>query len=127
MGEPDRESIRQGLDRTSSPSQRVAALMETGFSRGFLGELCGVSEEAVTGWARGRYKPREEAQGKIDALRAAMAKLVLQKGLEPEQATSWMRSMPDDPPYVRPVDRIGTPKKAAELMAMIDGTSFRVQ
>lgn len=127
MGEPDRESIRQGLDRTSSSSQRVAALIEAGFNRVFLGELCGVSEAAVTGWVKGRHKPRQEAQGKIDALRAAMAKLVLQNDLEPDQATSWMQSMPGDPPYVRPVDMIGTPKKAAELMTMIDDTSFRVQ
>jgi hypothetical protein len=102
----DRKIVEQGLQSTASVGDRLRAFKEVGIPTSTLISAVGVSESTLRNWAEAATESRPKAFDKLDILRVAVGKLVIEKGIEPEQTVTWLISRESMPPYDRPVDMI---------------------
>jgi hypothetical protein len=117
----DKELVVNGLRPAATVKERVAALKESGIRIVTIGEILDVSPEAIRQWRTGNSAPRPEVFKRLDTLRAAMGQLLV-RGLEPEQAANWLQSVPDQPPYVRPIELVA--EQPETVFARIEQETF---
>jgi transcriptional regulator with XRE-family HTH domain len=90
----EKEDILKRLDVTSDNPERLEAIRESGMSVQETAKAIGVTLQTLRAWATNANAPRPSAIANIDRLRFYYRTLIDQKGLEPEQATAVLRSIP---------------------------------
>lgn len=122
----DRRELDHLLAPTATISERVKGLLGLGLPAAEIAKAVGVgSTSTLRNWATGDTEPRADAVIALDDLRVT-ATVLLDGGLEPERAVSWLLSR--DPKHLeneRPIDIVRTaPMKvlaAAHDIAIEDG------
>lgn len=116
-----RQELIAHLAPTATTSERVEGLLSLGLKANEVATVTGTTESSVRNWVAGDTQPRPEAAMALDYLRAVL-KALLDGGMEPERALSWLMSL--DPHRFgdqRPIDALRTtPGKI--LTAAIDET-----
>lgn len=118
----DRDIVEKGLKGTASLQDKLNAFREAGLVDRSIAEAAGVDIRSVKRWrkpssphGRNRYV---EGIERLDHLRAGMGALVLDRGVEPEEAALWMTAMRTKPPYVRPIEIVGN--NPVQVLEMIE-------